>query len=85
MQAIGKYIVVVNITEEIRTEGGLLLSSQDSDEFRYKKAKVINPGSDVSVIKAADLVYYDKGHSFTMVINNIQYTIIQERDVVVVL
>jgi co-chaperonin GroES (HSP10) len=85
MQAIGKYIVVVNITEEIRTEGGLLLSSQDSDEFRYKKAKVINPGSDVSVIKAGDLVYYDKGHSFTMVINNIQYTIIQERDVVVVL
>jgi co-chaperonin GroES (HSP10) len=77
--------VVVNITEEIRTEGGLLLSSQDSDEFRYKKAKVINPGSDVSVIKADDLVYYDKGHSFTMVINNIQYTIIQERDVVVVL
>ena len=70
MQAIGKYIVVVNITEEIRTEGGLLLSSQDSDEFRYKKAKVINPGSDVSVIKADDLVYYDKGHSFTMVINN---------------
>ena len=85
MQAIGKYIVVVNITEEIRTEGGLLLSSQDSDEFRYKKAKVINPGSDVSVIKADDLVYYDKGHSFTMVINNIQYTISQERDVVVVL
>jgi len=85
MQAIGKYIVVVNITEEIRTEGGLLLSSQDSDDFRYKKAKVINPGSDVSVIKADDLVYYDKGHSFTMVINNIQYTIIQERDVVVVL
>ena len=85
MQAIGKYIVVVNITEEIRTEGGLLLSSQDSDEFRYKKAKVINPGSDVSVIKADDLIYYDKGHSFTMVINNIQYTIIQERDVVVVL
>jgi co-chaperonin GroES (HSP10) len=85
MQAIGKYIVVVNITEEIRTEGGLLLSSQDSDEFRYKKAKVINPGSDVSVIKVDDLVYYDKGHSFTMVINNIQYTIIQERDVVVVL
>ncbi len=77
--------MVVNITEEIRTEGGLLLSSQDSDEFRYKKAKVINPGSDVSVIKADDLVYYDKGHSFTMVINNIQYTIIQERDVVVVL
>ncbi|MGA0211868.1 MAG: hypothetical protein ACO3JH_02605 [Flavobacteriaceae bacterium] len=85
MQAIGKYIVVENITEEIRTEGGLLLSSQDSDGFRYKKAKVVNPGSDVSVIKADDVVYYDKGHSFTMVINNIQYTIIQERDVVVVL
>jgi co-chaperonin GroES (HSP10) len=39
----------------------------------------------VEVIDEGDELYYDKGHSFTMLINNEQYTIISERDVVVVL
>jgi co-chaperonin GroES (HSP10) len=85
MQPIGKYIVVSNIEEEIKTDGGLLLSAQDTSEFRYKKAKVIEAGTDVSVIKSGDIVHYDKSHSFTMVIHNHHYTIIQERDVVIVL
>ncbi len=85
LKPIGKYIVVANIDEEIKTDGGLLLSAKDAGDMRYKKAKVIKPGTDVSVISDGDIVYYDKGHSFTMVINNMQFTIIQERDVVVVL
>lgn len=84
-QPIGKHIVVSNIEEEIKTDGGLLLSAQDTSEFRYKKAKVIASGTDVSVIKPNDLIHYDKNQSFTMVIDNQQYTIIQERDVVIVL
>jgi co-chaperonin GroES (HSP10) len=85
MQPIGKYIVVSDIEEEIKTDGGLLLSAKDAEAFRYKKGRVIKPGTDVSVINEKDVVYYDKSHSFTMVINNHQYTIIQERDVVIVL
>jgi co-chaperonin GroES (HSP10) len=42
-------------------------------------------GTDVAVIKPSDLIHYDKNQSFTMVIDNHQYTIIQERDVVIVL
>lgn len=85
MKPIGKYIVVANIEEEVKTDSGLLLSARDADEFRYKKGRVIEPGTDVSVIKSGDVVYYDKGHSFTMVIENQHYTILQERDVVIVL
>jgi co-chaperonin GroES (HSP10) len=85
MKPIGKYIVVVNIDEEIKTSGGLLLSAKDAEEFRYRKAKVIEVGTDVTVINPSDVIHYDKNHSFTMVINNNQYTIIQERDVVIVL
>jgi len=85
MQPIGKYIVVSNIEEEVKTDSGLLLSARDADGFRYKKGKVVAPGTDVSVIKSGDVIYYDKGHSFTMVIENQQYTILQERDVVIVL
>jgi co-chaperonin GroES (HSP10) len=84
MQPIGKYIVVSNIEEEIKTDSGIILSGEDANQFRYKKGRVIKPGTDVSVIKENDVIYYDKGQSFTMIINDGQYTIIREVDVVVV-
>lgn len=84
MIAIGKNIIVNDIDEEIKTESGLLLSAEDASGFRYKKAKVVTPGTDVVVISPGDEIYYDKSHSYTMVIGGVPYTIIQERDIVVV-
>ena len=85
MKPIGKYIIINKIEEEHKTESGLLLSASDVDEFRYRKGKVVKAGSDVSVIKEEDLIYYDKNAGHSMLINDIPYTIILERDVVVVL
>ena len=85
MRAIGKNIVIKTVDEEIKTASGLILSGEDSNQMRYKKAVVVTPGTDVSAIKSDDEIYYDKSNSFTMVINDEQYTIINERDVVVVL
>jgi co-chaperonin GroES (HSP10) len=85
MQPIGKYIVISNIEEEVKTDSGLLLSAKDADEFRYKKAKVVASGTDVAHIHPDDIIHYDKNHSFTMMIDGHQRTIIQERDVVIVL
>jgi co-chaperonin GroES (HSP10) len=84
MKAIGKYIVINVIDEEIKTESGLILSGKDADGFRYKKGEVVVVGTDVTSISVGEVVYYDKGHSFTMIIGDAPYTIIQERDVVVV-
>ena len=84
MQPIGKYIVISSIDEEIKTDSGIILSGEDANQFRYKKGKVIKPGTDVTVIKEGDVVYYDKGYSFTMIIGAEQHTIIREGDVVVV-
>lgn len=85
MKPIGKYIAVKTIDEEIKTKSGLFLSGEDANQLRYKKAVVVEPGTDVEVIKSGDEVYYDKGHGFTMMINEEQYTIIREADIVVVL
>jgi len=85
MRPIGKYIIVKDIQEEIKTESGLILSGEDANQLRYRRAEVIAVGTDVDVIDEMDELYYDKGHSFTMLINNEQFTIISERDVVVVL
>lgn len=85
MQPIGKYIAVQDIQEDVKTASGLILSGEDTNQLRYKRAVVIAPGTEVSVIDAGDELYYDKAHSFTMLIDGEQYTIISERDVVVVI
>ena len=85
MTPVNKYIVITTIDEEIKTESGLLLTGSDADKFRYKKALVVKPGTNVDVIKENDLIYYDKGAGYTMLIDNVPYTIIREADVVVVL
>ena len=84
MIAIGKHIIIETIEKEVTTESGLLLSASDANDFRYKMGVVVAPGTDVANIKADDNIYYDKAGSYTMVINEKPYTIIQERDVVVV-
>lgn len=85
MRPIGKYIIVKDIQEEVKTSSGLILSGEDTNQLRYKRAEVIASGTDVNTIEEGDELYYDKAHSFTMLINNEQYTIISERDVVVVI
>lgn len=85
MQAINKYIIIETVTEEIKTSSGLLLSGEDANEFRYKKGVVVNPGTNVDTIKKGDVIYYDKSSGHSMVLNDNKYTIILERDVVVVL
>jgi co-chaperonin GroES (HSP10) len=84
MKPIGKYLVVKDIQENVKTESGLILSGEDTNQLRYKRGMVIAPGTDVDAIEEGDELYYDKAHSFTMLINDMQYTIISERDVVVV-
>ena len=84
MIAIGKNIIIETMEKEVKTESGLLLSAHDANDFRYKIGKVVVAGTDVSAIKSGDEIYYDKNNSYTMVINDRPYSIIQERDVVVV-
>ena len=85
MKPIGKYIIINTIEEEVKTASGILLSASDVDEFRYKKGNVVKTGSDVTVIHENNLIYYDKNAGHTMLIQDKPYTIISERDVVVVL
>lgn len=82
---IAKYILIDSVEQEIETDSGLLLSADDASSFRYKKGRVIKVGTDVSVISDGDEIYYDKISGHSMVIDKVKYTIIEERNVVVVL
>mgnify|MGYP003624277320 FL=1 len=85
MKPISKYIIIKTVEEEIKTSSGLLLSAEDASQMRYKRGIVIKQGTDVTVIKDNDEIYYDKRAGFTMLIENEPYTIITENDVIVVL
>jgi co-chaperonin GroES (HSP10) len=85
MKPIGKYIVIDEIKEEISTESGILLTSEDTKDLRYKKGLVVVSGTDVDVVNTADQIYYDSRAGYKMVINGTQHTVISESDVVVVL
>ena len=54
MKPIGKYIVIDEIKEEISTESGILLTTEDTKDLRYKKGVVVMPGTDVGVVTNAD-------------------------------
>jgi len=85
MRAINKYIIIETISEEIKTDSGLLLTGDDANDFRYKKGIVVNPGTNVDTVNEGDIIYYDKSSGHSMILNERKYTIILERDVVVVL
>lgn len=84
IQPIGKWIAIDIIEEEIMSESGLLLSGNDKSKLSYKKGKVIKEGTEVTVIKENDIIYYSPHNSFSMFIESKEITFIQERDVLTI-
>ena len=86
MKAIGKYIVIDPIKEvDTKTKGGLILAESQREDIRYRRAKVVKPGTDVKALKIGDEIYYDKSAGFKIEIRKEEYKVIKEFDVVVVL
>jgi co-chaperonin GroES (HSP10) len=86
MKAVGKYIVIEPIKEvDVQTKGGLILAEKQREDVRYRRAKVIEPGSDVNVLKKDDEIYYDRSSGFNIEINKEEYKVIKEFDVVIIL
>jgi len=85
MKPINKYIVISPIVEEIVAESGLMMTGADASDFRYKKATIVKKGTEVSCVKEGDEIYYDKNAGYSLFIEDKPYTIIQERDVVIVI
>jgi len=85
MKVIGKNILIVPQAEDTMSKGGLIMSASDANELRYKKATVVSQGSLVEGIKPGSFIYFDRAAGHSIRINEDLYTVITERDVVVVL
>ncbi len=58
MKAVGKFIVIEPIKTDGKTSGGLLLTEETREDIRYRQGKVVEPGTDVTVLNKGDLIYY---------------------------
>jgi co-chaperonin GroES (HSP10) len=85
MRPVNKYIIIEKIEEELVNKEGLILSKDDEIHYRYKKARVLGVGENVSEISSGDYIYYDQSGGYDMMIDGEKHTIILDRDVVVVL
>lgn len=86
MKAIGKYIIINEIKEDLKkTEGGLLLAESHREDIRYRTATVKSIGTAVEGIKAGDTIWYDRHAGHNVEIDETVYSVILERDVVIVL
>jgi co-chaperonin GroES (HSP10) len=85
IKPINKYMLVSKVVEEMKSQSGLLYTSQESSDMRYQKAEVIAVGNLVDAIKEGDNVLYDKVYGHETIIEGVTYTVITEMNVVVVL
>lgn len=86
MKAVGKYIIINEIKEDIKkTEGGLLLAENHREDIRYRTATVKSVGTTVEGVEEGNTIWYDRHAGHNVELDNNIYSVIQERDVVIVL
>ncbi|MGY8865847.1 MAG: hypothetical protein ACKVJK_09470 [Methylophagaceae bacterium] len=85
MKAIGRFLIISEIKEDIKkTDGGLLLAENHREDIRYRTANVISVGTAINGIEEKDTIYYDRFAGHDVEINDAVYKVIQEQDVIIV-
>ena len=63
MKAIGKYIIIEELKEDIKkTEGGLMLAESHREDIRYRKGRVTSTGTNVNGIEEGDYISVSYTH-----------------------
>ncbi len=86
MIAVGKNIIIKDTQEKTtKTEGGLILAEKQREDIRYQEAEVLTPGSEVTLLKKGDKIFYDKHAALNVDIEGKVFKIIKEKDIVIVI
>jgi co-chaperonin GroES (HSP10) len=86
MKAVNKFLLVNKTVEEKKSSSGLILTGDDVNKNRYQNGVVCEAvGNLVEFVKEGDKIMFDQANSHEVMIDGTMYTVIQERDVVVVL
>lgn len=85
MKAIGSFVVVRKIEEEVKSKSGLIMTEYTDKDIRYKRAEVVSAGDSVKGLKEGDNVYFDSAAGSDIRIEGEKLTVIPDRQIVVVL
>jgi co-chaperonin GroES (HSP10) len=83
MKAVGKYLIIENITEELKSNSGLIMTGEDMSNLRYRKSKVVSAGTEVDCVKDGDIIYHDSRAGHKVKLDDKVYGVILEREVVI--
>lgn len=83
-RAIGKYLLIEPIKEELKNNLGMKISGNDEFQIRYRKAKVISAGPMVNSIKEGQIVYFDKSGSHDVIVNGQTLSVVGEHNIALV-
>ena len=87
MKAIGRNIIIKKKKEDTvkKTDGGLMLTSTQRVDIRYKEATVLHCGDDVKGIEKGKTIFYDINASHRLEVGKEVFHVIRDIDVVVIL
>lgn len=85
MKVLSKFVLIEPTPSKEENRGGFLIAATDVAKERYKEAVVIQPGVDVTCVKEKDLIAFENASGHDIKIDGKFYTIIQERDIAIVL
>ncbi|VWL85702.1 co-chaperone GroES [Oceanivirga miroungae] len=80
IKPLGKRVLLKKIEEVLKTKTGIILKDSTTESDIYK-AKVVEVSDEVSNILLDDIVYFSKFKGENVKIDDIEYIIIEEKDV----
>lgn len=84
MKAVNNYIVITEIKEEVKSESGLLIMDQHTNDIRYLKGEVVSIGENTVGVKEGNTIYYDRHAGHGIEYKGKLYKVIRQPDVVIV-
>ena len=85
MRAVGHYIIIDELPEEIKkTTGGLLLNDKTREDIRYRKGVIISLGPSIDFLEVGETIMFDKAAGHKTDVLDVEYRVITVRDVVAV-
>lgn len=83
MKAVGRYIIIENLNEEVESKSGLIMSGSDLGNLRYRKSKVVSVGDLVTCVEQGDIIYCDSRVGHKVKLSNGIFGVITDGDVVI--
>ena len=84
MKAVNNYIVITEIKEETKSESGLLIMDQHTNDIRYLKGEVVSIGENTVGVAEGNIIYYDRHAGHGIEYKGKLYKVIRQPDVVIV-